>query len=54
VCPYVAGFLKRHDEFSDVADPVTPEVLRWLESELDRPPGRAVGIEPTRGSVASS
>ncbi|MGW8969990.1 GNAT family N-acetyltransferase [Streptomyces platensis] len=34
VCPYVAKFLKRHDEFADVADPVTPEVLRWLKTVL--------------------
>ena len=34
VCPYVATFLKRHDEFTDIADPVTPEIRQWLESEL--------------------
>ncbi|MFJ3778155.1 GNAT family N-acetyltransferase [Streptomyces sp. NPDC090075] len=34
VCPYVAKFLKRHDEFADIADPVTPDVLRWLEAQL--------------------
>ncbi|MFE4412961.1 GNAT family N-acetyltransferase [Streptomyces sp. NPDC093064] len=34
VCPYVAKFLKRHDEFADITDPVTPDVLRWLETEL--------------------
>ncbi|MGQ4382542.1 GNAT family N-acetyltransferase [Streptomyces sp. SAS_270] len=34
VCPYVAKFLKKHDEFTDITDPVTPEVLRWLEGEL--------------------
>jgi predicted GNAT family acetyltransferase len=34
VCPYVAKFLKRHDEFADITDPVTPDVLRWLEAEL--------------------
>ncbi|MEU9543506.1 MULTISPECIES: GNAT family N-acetyltransferase [Streptomyces] len=32
VCPYVAKFLKKHDEFADLADPVTPEVLLWLET----------------------
>lgn len=36
VCPYVAKFLRKHDEFADMADPVTPEVLRWLETELAR------------------
>ncbi|GHH01216.1 GNAT family N-acetyltransferase [Streptomyces lanatus] len=34
VCPYVAKFLKRHEEFADITDPVTPDVLRWLEGEL--------------------
>ncbi|MET8810817.1 GNAT family N-acetyltransferase [Streptomyces sp. NPDC004549] len=34
VCPYVAKFLERHEEFADLADPVTPEVLEWLESRL--------------------
>jgi predicted GNAT family acetyltransferase len=34
VCPYVATFLKRHDEFADITDPVTPDVLRWLRGEL--------------------
>ncbi|MBM7440224.1 GNAT family N-acetyltransferase [Streptomyces sp. HB132] len=32
VCPYVAKFLERHDEFTDITDPVTPEVLQWLEA----------------------
>ncbi|MPY47890.1 GNAT family N-acetyltransferase [Streptomyces acidicola] len=34
VCPYVAKFLKKHDEFADITDPVTPDVLQWLETEL--------------------
>ncbi|MEW2288458.1 GNAT family N-acetyltransferase [Streptomyces sp. NPDC047841] len=34
VCPYVAKFLQRHEEFADLVDPVTPDVLRWLETEL--------------------
>ncbi|MET8771702.1 GNAT family N-acetyltransferase [Streptomyces sp. NPDC004658] len=34
VCPYVAKFLKRHEEFADLVDPVTPDVLRWLDTEL--------------------
>ncbi|MFH8449616.1 GNAT family N-acetyltransferase [Streptomyces fungicidicus] len=34
VCPYVAKFLKRHDEFADITDPVTPDVLRWLKEQL--------------------
>ncbi|MFI8004851.1 GNAT family N-acetyltransferase [Streptomyces sp. NPDC086010] len=36
VCPYVAKFLKKHEEFADITDPVTPEVLRWLEAALAR------------------
>ncbi|MFI9114054.1 GNAT family N-acetyltransferase [Streptomyces venezuelae] len=36
VCPYVAKFLKKHEEFADITDPVTPEVLTWLEDRLSR------------------
>ncbi|WP_327111931.1 N-acetyltransferase [Streptomyces sp. NBC_01341] len=36
VCPYVAKFLKKHGEFADITDPVTPEVLQWLETALAR------------------
>ncbi|NEA57428.1 N-acetyltransferase [Streptomyces sp. SID13666] len=32
VCPYVAKFLKRHDEFADITDPVTAETLQWLST----------------------
>ncbi|WP_188194790.1 GNAT family N-acetyltransferase [Nonomuraea sp. SYSU D8015] len=34
VCPYVAKLLKKHDEFADITDPVTPDVLHWLRKEL--------------------
>ncbi|MCC5477744.1 GNAT family N-acetyltransferase [Streptomyces barringtoniae] len=34
VCPYVAKFLNTHEEFADITDPVTPEVLHWLDTEL--------------------
>ncbi|TXS70166.1 N-acetyltransferase [Streptomyces sp. me109] len=34
VCPYVAKFLKKHDEFADITDPVTPEILQWLDTVL--------------------
>ncbi|MFD3656746.1 GNAT family N-acetyltransferase [Streptomyces sp. NPDC058620] len=34
VCPYVAKFLKKHEEFADLTDPVTPELLQWLDTEL--------------------
>ncbi|MGW1501136.1 GNAT family N-acetyltransferase [Streptomyces mirabilis] len=36
VCPYVAKFLKKHHEYADMADPVTPEVLLWLETVRTR------------------
>ncbi|MFF0273618.1 MULTISPECIES: GNAT family N-acetyltransferase [unclassified Streptomyces] len=36
VCPYVAKFLKKHEEFADITDPVTPEVLEWLDGVLKR------------------
>ncbi|MFF2935096.1 bifunctional pirin family protein/GNAT family N-acetyltransferase [Streptomyces mirabilis] len=34
VCPYVAKFLKKHDEFADITDPVTPDVQAWLDTQL--------------------
>src|ERR1700739_201388 len=27
VCPMVAAFIKKHPEYSDLTDPVTPEIL---------------------------
>ncbi|MFC9758104.1 GNAT family N-acetyltransferase [Streptomyces sp. NPDC056921] len=36
VCPYVAKFLKKHTEFADITDPVTPETLTWLDAQLGR------------------
>jgi predicted GNAT family acetyltransferase len=36
VCPYVAKFLKKHEEFADITDPVTPEVMEWLDGQLKR------------------
>lgn len=33
VCPYVAKYLKKHEEFADITDPVTPEILQWLRGE---------------------
>jgi uncharacterized protein len=32
VCPMVAAFIKKHPEFQDMADPVTPEILRWVQT----------------------
>ncbi|MDI3409381.1 GNAT family N-acetyltransferase [Streptomyces cavernicola] len=34
VCPYVAKFLTKHDEFGDIADPVTREIRVWLREQL--------------------
>lgn len=34
VCPYIARFLTKHDEYADSTDPVTRDVLSWLENEL--------------------
>ncbi|MFF0746984.1 GNAT family N-acetyltransferase [Streptomyces sp. NPDC004111] len=36
VCPYVAKFLTKHGEFSDITDAVTPEILTWLDAQLGR------------------
>ncbi|MCB5167496.1 N-acetyltransferase [Streptomyces bambusae] len=36
VCPYVAGFLTRHQEFADITDPVTEEITTWLDARLGR------------------
>ncbi|MDF0528340.1 GNAT family N-acetyltransferase [Tsukamurella sp. 8F] len=30
VCPLVAGFLSKHSEYDDIADPVTGDVLVYL------------------------
>jgi len=32
VCPMVAAFIKNHPEFRDIADPVTPDILRWVQT----------------------
>ncbi|MFJ8623835.1 GNAT family N-acetyltransferase [Kitasatospora sp. NPDC093550] len=34
ICPYVAKFLTKHEEFTDITDPVTPEVKGWLRTQL--------------------
>jgi uncharacterized protein len=31
-CPMVAGFIKKHPEFRDLTDPVTPEILHWVQT----------------------
>jgi predicted GNAT family acetyltransferase len=35
VCPLVAAYLRKHREFSDIARPVTPETLQWLDQILN-------------------
>jgi predicted GNAT family acetyltransferase len=32
VCPMVAAFIKKHPEFAEITDPVTPAVLQWVET----------------------
>jgi uncharacterized protein len=32
VCPMVAAFIKKHPEFGDLTDPVTPEILGWVQT----------------------
>ena len=34
VCPAVAAYLRRHGDLADLADPVTPDVLSWLDTAL--------------------
>ena len=34
VCPYVKRFLERRDDFADITDRPTPDVLAWLDAEL--------------------
>jgi hypothetical protein len=28
----VAAFIKKHPEFGDITDPVTPAILQWVET----------------------
>jgi uncharacterized protein len=32
VCPMVAAFIKKRPEFRDLTDPVTPEILQWVQT----------------------
>jgi predicted GNAT family acetyltransferase len=32
LCPMVAAFIKKHPEFNDITDPVTPALLQWVET----------------------
>ena len=31
LCPTVAGVLEKHPNYSDITDPVTPEIRRWVK-----------------------
>jgi predicted GNAT family acetyltransferase len=31
-CPMVAAYIKKHPEFRDITDPVTPKILQWVET----------------------
>ncbi|MFF0792325.1 GNAT family N-acetyltransferase [Streptomyces spiralis] len=35
VCPYVKGFLEKHEEFADITDPATPDAVQWIEAQLE-------------------
>ena len=41
VCPFVAAYLSKHDTYDDLTDPVTPEALQWLDTELKRATSRS-------------
>jgi uncharacterized protein len=32
VCPMVYAFIKKHPEFSDITDKVTPDILQWVDT----------------------
>src|SRR5271168_1726692 len=32
VCTMVAAFIKKHPEFRDITDPVTPAILQWVDT----------------------
>ena len=32
VCSMVAAFIEKHPEYSDITDPVTPEIQRWVQT----------------------
>ncbi|MDT2008607.1 N-acetyltransferase [Rhodococcus opacus] len=31
ICPFVAGYLKKHDDFADSVDPVTPDAIQAVQ-----------------------
>lgn len=34
VCPFVARYLKKNDDFADIVDPVTPKAVDFVRSTL--------------------
>lgn len=32
VCPMVAAYVRKHDDYADIVDRPTPEILRWLKT----------------------
>lgn len=32
VCPMVAAYVRKHEEFTDIVDRPTPEILRWIRT----------------------
>jgi predicted GNAT family acetyltransferase len=34
VCPAVAGYLRKHREFADAVDPISPDIISWLRNVL--------------------
>ncbi|MFH5211623.1 GNAT family N-acetyltransferase [Antrihabitans sp. NCIMB 15449] len=32
ICPYVASYLKKHNDFADIADEVTPDAMRAVKA----------------------
>ncbi|NKY85496.1 GNAT family N-acetyltransferase [Nocardia veterana] len=32
ICPFVAGYLQKHNEFADITDPVTPADLEYVRT----------------------
>ncbi len=39
VCPAVSRYVKKHNSFDDITDPVSSDVLTWLDAALARNAG---------------
>jgi predicted GNAT family acetyltransferase len=35
VCPMVAAYVNKHNDFDDIVDPQTPQILEWLRSNAN-------------------